>query len=46
VTLEQVILRGGEVLLNASVDIAHLAAGRPVRMDEWMHHAFANAGAH
>ena len=44
VTLEQVILREEEVLLTASVDIAHLAAGRPVRMAPWMHEAFLKAG--
>jgi acyl-CoA thioester hydrolase len=43
VTLEQVILRGPEVLLTASVDIAHLASGRPVRMADWMHEAFERA---
>jgi acyl-CoA thioester hydrolase len=43
VTLEQVILRDGDILLTASVDIAHLAAGRPVRMAPWMHEAFEKA---
>jgi acyl-CoA thioester hydrolase len=43
VTLEQQVLRDGEVLLAASVDIAHLAAGRPVRMADWMHEAYEKA---
>ncbi len=44
VTLEQVVLREDEVLLTASVDIAYLVAGRPRRMPEAMHAAFAGAG--
>ncbi len=45
VTLEQVILRGQDLLLTASVDIVHVASGRPVRMSAAMHEAFRGAGA-
>ncbi len=43
VTLEQIILRDDEVLLTASVDIVHLASGKPVRMSPAMHAAFEGA---